>query len=128
MLGAQIAACEVGGAGSEGTRSIVRMCDGPPESEEKERQLLVQWVEQVIQAVVERAAPNTAGEPDAPVHLIFFNGYKQRVPLDALGRHPQAILGVGVSVPSMTIQVPAQPPKSSICCSNAHNNRCPGVS
>ncbi|MEO8285037.1 MAG: AAA domain-containing protein [Chloroflexota bacterium] len=102
MVGSLVAACEGGQERPERQRAIVHMCDGVPDSAEKEEALLVRWVEDTIQAVVELAAPDAKGEPSAPVHLIFFNSYEQRVLLDALGRHLQAILGATVMYDFLT--------------------------
>ena len=67
------------------------MTAGPPD-EIQERELLVRWIEATIRAIVEVAAPDESGEPTAPIHLIFFNSFEQRLLLDALGRHAQSIL------------------------------------
>ena len=44
-------------------------------------------------AVVELAAPDENGEHKAPIHLIFYNSFDQRVLLDGLGRHLASVLG-----------------------------------
>jgi hypothetical protein len=89
LLGAQVAACRDGVPDPARRRSVVRMTDGPPERAEQERDLLVGCVQEVVRAVVELAAPGESqdGRNTAPVHLVFFNRYEQRLLLEALARH-----------------------------------------
>lgn len=87
MLGALVAACERGEERDERRRVVVRLADGPPDTGITERDLLVDWVAAVLAAVVETAAPDEAGEPNAPVHLIFWDSLGQTLLLDALARH-----------------------------------------
>lgn len=56
LLGALVSAAENGEKLRRTT--IVRMSDGPPEQPEQERDLLRDWVAEVIRALVELAAPN----------------------------------------------------------------------
>lgn len=91
LLGSLVVAYE-GGQEKAARRSVVRMTAGPPDTLEKERDLLVEWIEETLRSVVELAAPDEAGQPNAPIHIIFFNRYEQRVLLDALARHLPTIL------------------------------------
>jgi hypothetical protein len=92
LLGALVVASE-GGVETPGRRrAVVRITDGPPDTQEKEQALLVEWIEETLRAVVELAAPDENGEPSAPIHLVFFNRYEQRVLLDALARHLPTIM------------------------------------
>ncbi len=94
LLGALVAACENGSPDPKRRRSIVRMTDGPPERAEQERQLFADWACEVIKTVIELAAPGEQrdGRNTAPVHLVFFNRYEQRLLLEALARNFPPIL------------------------------------
>ena len=78
LLGARVVACEGGapGANEERSRSIVHLTDGPPDSAEKERRLFVRWTRDLLRAVLECAAPDEDGQPRAPIHLVFYNGFE----------------------------------------------------
>jgi AAA domain/PD-(D/E)XK nuclease superfamily len=91
MLGALVVACEAGVPARR--RSIVHLADAPPEAPEAERELLLGWIEETLRAIVELAAPDGAGAARAPIHLIFFSAYEQKLFLDALARHTPALLG-----------------------------------
>jgi hypothetical protein len=93
MLGALVVASEQGIEVPERRRSVVRMSDGPPDSNGKEEVLFVDWIEATLRALVEVAAPDGNGEPRAPIHLVFYNAYAQRTLLDGLARHSATILG-----------------------------------
>lgn len=92
LLGALVVAAEGGEIVSHRRRAIVRLCDGPP-NDEREEALFVDWVEATIRAIVELAAPDELGEPNAPVHLIFYNRFDQRCLLEGLGRHAETVFG-----------------------------------
>ena len=92
LLGSLVVACEHGVETPTRRRGIVRLMDGPPETPEREQALFVDWIAATLRAVVELAAPDEHGEPSAPIHLIFFDRYEQRVLLDALARHFTSIL------------------------------------
>jgi hypothetical protein len=92
LLGALVVACKDGTP--VGRRSVVRLTSGPPDSTAKERQLFVEWTRELVQAVVDLAV---SGEPEgekksAPIHVIFFDRYEQRLMLEALGRNFPPIL------------------------------------
>src|SRR6516225_4606991 len=92
LLGALVVACKDGIPVSR--RSVVRMTSGPPDSAAKERKLFVEWTRDLVQAVVDLAV---SGQPDgekksAPIHVIFFDRYEQRLMLEALGRNFPPIL------------------------------------
>jgi hypothetical protein len=93
MLGALVVASEGGVETAERRRSIVRMTEGPPDTLQKEQELFVTWINETLQAIVEVAAPDEGGQARAPIHLIFFDRYDQRVLLDGLGRHMTSIMG-----------------------------------
>jgi hypothetical protein len=87
LLGALVVACKDGTLISR--RSVVCMTKGPADSAAKERQLFVDWTRELVQAVVDLAV---SGEPEgkkksAPIHVIFFDRYEQRLMLEALGRN-----------------------------------------
>ncbi|HET8521687.1 MAG TPA: PD-(D/E)XK nuclease family protein, partial [Thermomicrobiales bacterium] len=92
LLGALVVAAEHGIESSTRRRSIVRMTPGPPDAETEER-LFVDWIGEVLRAIVELAAPDEQGEANAPIHLIFYNRFDQRLLLDGLGRHATTVLG-----------------------------------
>jgi len=93
MLGALLVGCENGVEVPERRRSVVTMTDGVPELEEQEERLFVEWITQVMQALGDIAAPDADGKPRAPIHLIFYNQFEQRLLLDGLSRHFLTILG-----------------------------------
>lgn len=103
LLGALVAACEGGKVMRR--RSIVRLCDGPPDTAEKERDLFVGWLDATMRAVVALAAPDAEGEAKAPIHLIFFNGFEQRLLLEGLGRHSSEVLATPLY--DLVTQMPA---------------------
>src|SRR5205823_6562227 len=76
----------------ERRRSIVHLTAGPPDTSERERDLFLRWIGETIRAIAELAAPDTDGEPRAPIHLIFFNSFEQRLLLQGLGRHMTTLL------------------------------------
>jgi PD-(D/E)XK nuclease superfamily len=92
LLGALVVACKDGV--SVGRRAVVRMTDGPPDSAAKEGQLFVAWTRELVQAVVELAISGApAGEKtSAPIHVIFFDKYEQRLMLEGLARNFPPIL------------------------------------
>ena len=91
MLGALVVACEDGAPVRR--TSIVRLADGPPETNERERSLFEDWILETIAAIVELAAPDETDERCAPIHLIFHNSFEQRRLLEGLGRHLDTLLG-----------------------------------
>jgi hypothetical protein len=93
MVGALVVGCEQGVEVPERRRSVVALTDGPPETSAQEEQLFVEWIAATIRAVREVAAPDESGQPSAPLHLIFYNSFEQRLLLDGLSRHFAAILG-----------------------------------
>ena len=92
LLGALVVACKDGTP--VGRKAVVRLMDGPPDTVAKERQLFIDWTRELVRAVVDlavSAAP--AGEKkSAPIHIIFFDHYEQRVMLEALARNFPPIL------------------------------------
>ena len=93
MLGALVVGREGGQETPRRRRSVVRLADGPPDCDEREQALFLDWITETLRAIVEVAAPNAAGEAKAPIHLVFVNGFAQRALLDGLARHAGAILG-----------------------------------
>ena len=92
LLGALVVACKDGTP--VGRKAVVRMTDGPPDTVAKERQLFVDWTRDLVQAVVDLAVSGApAGEKkSAPIHVIFFDRYEQRLMLEALARNFPPIL------------------------------------
>ncbi len=93
MLGALVVACEDGAPTPERRRSVVHLTEAPPVSDEQERALFLRWTTETIRAIVELAAPDRDGQPRAPIHLIFYDSFEQRVLLEGLGRHAESVLG-----------------------------------
>lgn len=90
LIGSRVVACEDGVPVRR--KSVVHLSAGPPESARQEEQLLVRWIEDTIAAVVTLAAPDAEGELRAPIHLMFFNRWEQRLLLEGLARHFQSVL------------------------------------
>ncbi|HUG13721.1 MAG TPA: AAA domain-containing protein [Thermomicrobiales bacterium] len=93
LLGALLVGNDGGQPDPERRRHVVSMTDVPPNTPEIERDLIVDWLERLLEALAEVAAPDENGEPNAPIHLIFYNSFEQRLVLDALSRNFTAILG-----------------------------------
>ncbi len=92
LLGAKVVACANGVP--VGERTFVRMTAGPPDSSAKERQLFVDWTRELLKAVVGLASSGAPlGEKkSAPIHVVFFDRYDQRVLLEGLARSFPAVL------------------------------------
>ncbi len=86
LVGSLIVGCENGAEVAHRRQSVVHLTDGPPD-EERERALFVGWIKETLQAIVELAAPDQLGQSKAPIHLIFYNSFEQRMLLEALSRH-----------------------------------------
>ena len=93
MLGALVVACDNGKEDNERRRSIVRMTPISPNSNDMERALFVDWIDETLRAIVELAAPDAEGQKRAPIHLIFVNRFAQKQLLNGLGRYLEEILG-----------------------------------
>jgi len=91
LLGALVVACE--GGEEVRRRAIVQLTDGPPDDPAQEEALLTRWIGETIGAIATLAGDDEAGGRRAPIHLIFYNGFEQRLLLDGLARHFAAILG-----------------------------------
>ena len=94
LLGAMVVASKDGRPDTTRRRAVVHMTAGPPEKASQERDLFVAWTKELVQAVVELAAPGEQqeGKNTAPVHLIFFDRHEQRLMLEALARNFPPIL------------------------------------
>jgi hypothetical protein len=92
LLGALVVACKAGVP--VGRRTVVRLTDGPPDTAASERQLFVDWTREVLKAVLELAVSEAppGEEKAAPIHVIFFDRYEQRLMLEALARNFPPIL------------------------------------
>lgn len=105
LVGALVTACQNGRVEQRGT--VVRMTEGPPDTPEKERALIEEWARETLRMVVELAAPDQQGRKRAPVHLIFFDSWEQRLFLEALSRHLTAILGAAPALYDFITQLAA---------------------
>lgn len=74
--------------GPRGEREIVEMTDGPP-TEDAEGELIERWVTQLLDAVREVADGDTLY-----LHLYVYDGYDQKVVLDAIRRHLDRLAGL----------------------------------
>ena len=92
LIGSLVVANEGGAPDPHRRRLVVEIADEPPDDDD-ERALLVRWIDRTIRAIAEVAAPDEEGNATAPIHLIFYNGFEQRLLLEALNRHAKAILG-----------------------------------
>jgi hypothetical protein len=84
MLSARVVAYEQGVPAR--ACNIVRLADGPPDSAGREEDLLRRWVTETLEAVYSLAAPEAPGKHRAPVHLVFWNDFEQRMLLAGLAR------------------------------------------
>ncbi len=92
LLGALVVASEGGVEPLGRRRSVVRLSEGSPDDLASEESLFVGWIDATLRAIAELAAPDQEGRPRAPIHLVFFDGFAQRVLLDGLARHAGTIL------------------------------------
>jgi hypothetical protein len=92
LLGALVVACKDGTPIAR--RAVVRMTDGAPEAPSQEKELFVAWTRELVEAVVDLAVPGEPrdGKKTAPIHVVFFNRYEQRMLLEALARNFPPIL------------------------------------
>lgn len=92
LLGALVVANRAGAA--DARRTVLALADGPPDTDAKERELLVRWAGDVVRAVVDLAVSGAPdGEPKtAPIHVVFFDRHEQRVLLEALARNFPPVL------------------------------------
>ncbi len=93
LLGALVTGAEHGEQSPERRRTVIELASGPPDDPEREATLLRNWIEKTIAAITEIAAPDAEGKLAAPIHLIFYDAYDQRVLLNALGRHLDRVFG-----------------------------------
>lgn len=93
LLGALIAGAENSQHPPERRRTIVELASGPPEEPETEATLLRTWIEKTIAAITQVAALDSEGKLAAPIHLVFYDGYDQRLLMNALGRHLNQVFG-----------------------------------
>ncbi len=77
-----------------GRKAVVRLTDGPPDSEAKERQLFIDWTRDLVRAVVDLAVSGAPpGEKKtAPIHHVFFDRHQRTVVLEALVRNFPPVL------------------------------------
>lgn len=94
LLGALVVGCMDGGPDPQRRRTVMHMTDGPPEKASQEQKLFKDWTRDLVKAVVELAASGEQkdGKNTAPIHIIFFDRYEQRLVLEALGRNFPPIL------------------------------------
>jgi hypothetical protein len=91
MLGALVVACNNGEP--VGRKTVVKLMDGLPDTVAKERQLFVDWTRVLLKTVIELAVSDVPGDKkSAPIHVIFFNQYEQRLMLEGLARNFPTIL------------------------------------
>ena len=93
MLGALVVACNNGVEDPKRRRSVVRMTSTAPHANEIEQTLFLDWITETLRAIVELAAPDADGKPNAPIHLVFINRFAQKQLLNGLGRYVDAIFG-----------------------------------
>jgi hypothetical protein len=92
LVGSLVVGNESGQADPDRRRTTVAMTEGPPDAA-LERDMLVEWIDGTIRAIADVAAPDAEGNETAPIHLIFFNSFEQKLLLQALSRHAREILG-----------------------------------
>ncbi|OWK45505.1 Superfamily I DNA and RNA helicases and helicase subunits-like [Fimbriiglobus ruber] len=90
LLGALVVACKDGSP--VGRKAVVHLTDGPPDTAAKERELFQGWTKELLKTVIELAQGGTGEKKSAPIHVVFFDRYEQRVMLEALARNFPPIL------------------------------------
>ena len=92
LVGALVVGHEAANASPQRRRTVIATTDGPPDSLEREGDLFIDWIADVLAAIVEVAAPDAEGQPSAPIHLVFYDAYTQKILLDGLARHHGKVL------------------------------------
>ena len=105
LLGALVVAHEDGVPVRQ--RHIVHLTDGPPDSPEAEAGLFAVWIRETIATIVSLAASNAADERRAPIHLIFWNDFGQRLLLDALARNMTPMVAAAPALYDFVTQMAA---------------------
>lgn len=105
LAGALVVACEDGQAARR--RAVVHMTLGPPDTAQKEEALFAAWVSELLEAVVALAAPDAVGARRAPIHLIFWNDFGQRLLLDALARNFSSMVAAAPALYDFVTQLAA---------------------
>ena len=85
LLGAKIVAHSGGKPVDE--KVVVHITDSPPDSAAKEAELFRRWIREIWQTVAQIAVSDAAGLRQAPIHLVFWNGYGETALMDALSRN-----------------------------------------
>ncbi len=91
LLGARIVAYERGIVAR--TENIVEFTTEPPDSGDIERDLVERWIQRTIESIVGLAAPDSDGDANAPIHLVFWDQRAQSMLLNGLARHFETVLG-----------------------------------
>ena len=105
LVGALVVACENGKPKSR--RHIVHLTDGPPDTSAKEEALFEIWIRDLLQAVVELSEPDSIGARRAPIHLVFWNDFGQRLLLDALARNFSSMVAAAPALYDFVTQIAA---------------------
>ena len=105
MAGALIVACEDGQPVRR--RAVVHMTPAPPDTARKEEALFAGWVSELLEAVIELAAVDAIGARRAPLHLIFWNDFGQRLLLDALARNFSSMVAAAPALYDFVTQIAA---------------------
>lgn len=93
LLGALVVCCDKGVELPDKRQHIVHITNKPPESLDHEKELFLKWISETLESVVKLAVLDEESQKRAPIHIIFFNKYEQRILLDGLARHFSSILG-----------------------------------
>ena len=92
QVGALVVGHDAGTASPQRRRTVIAATAGPPDSLEREGDLFIGWIADVLTAISEVAAPDAEGQPRAPIHLVFYDAYTQKILLDGLARHHGRVL------------------------------------
>lgn len=92
LLGSLVVGCEGGIEVPHRRRRVATLAARPPDSPDVEAALFVDWIRETLEAIAEVAALDAEGRPRAPIHLIFFDRFDQRLLLEGLGRHMGRVL------------------------------------
>ncbi len=107
LLAARVAAAEDGGkeaGGRAAARNLVWLAQEPPSAAQAEADLLTEFAQALLRAIAEKAVPDEAGLPSAPLHLVLWDEFAWRTLLDGLARHQEAVLAAAPALYDLLTQ------------------------
>ena len=107
LLAARVAAAEDGGkeaGGRSAARNLVWLAQEPPSAAQVEADLLIEFAQALLRAIAEKAVPDEAGLPTAPLHLVLWDEFAWRTLLNGLARHQETLLAAAPALYDLLTQ------------------------